>query len=218
MTAARSIISGALIVVLCALSVGASAASKKPVSESDGEFDAGKFTCLSYTNGMAPSSNTRAATMMAQIWVLGFLNGYYKASDKLEVSDDPADIQKLDEAVFEDCKSNPGASVRTVAVQGLASKPYKLPTVIAADLTTAYTCGQHLEAKNSAAVKADLAELWGFAIVEGIKAVAQPEFQIPVANKAAVMGAVNRSCGNAANKDKLYRDMANAVAEKVKMQ
>ena len=53
--------------------------------------------------------------------------------------------------------------------------------------------------------------------VEGNKALAQPLLQIPIENKAAIVGAINRSCGASANQEKPYLDMAAAVADKVKM-
>ncbi len=214
----RSTVMGGVGLALCVLACGAGAAPLKKSFRTDNpEFDASKFTCLNYTSGLAPNSTSRAATIMARIWLFGFLDGYYKTSEKLERSDDPADIQKLDDAIVVGCKSNPGASVYAVAAQGITAETYKLPTIISGDLTIAYTCGQHLEAKDSAAVKADLAELWAFGMVEGIKAVSNPGLRIPIESKGTILDAVNRSCGNANNKDKAYRDMAGAVADKVKM-
>ena len=206
------------VLAFCVAVSGAQAAPLKKAFRSDNpEFDASKFICLNYTNGLAPNSTSRAATIMARIWMFGFLDGYYKASDKLARSDDPADVQKLDDAIILGCKNNPGASVYAVASQALTGEAFKLPTTISGDLTIAYTCGQHMESKESAAVKADLAELWAFGLVEGIKAVANPELRIPIESKATILDAVNRSCGNAANKDMAYRDLASAVADKVKM-
>ena len=201
-----------------ALVTGAQAAPlKKSFRNDNPEFDASKFNCLSYTNGLAPNSTSRAFTIMARIWLFGFLDGYYKTTEKLERSDDPADVQKLDDAIVTGCKNNPGASVQLFAAQGLSKETFKLPTTISGELTVAYTCSQHMEAKEATAMKADLAELWAFGLVEGTKAVANPELRIPIESKATIMDAVNRSCSNAANKDKAYRDLVSAVAEKVKM-
>lgn len=211
----RSVVAAGMAFAL--LTSAQAAPLKKSFRNDNPEFDASKFNCLSYTNGLAPNSTTRPFTIMARIWLFGFLDGYYKTTEKLERSDDPADIQKLDEAIINGCKNNPGASVHAFAAQALTAETFKLPTTISGELTIAYTCGQHLEAKEATAMKADLAELWAFGLVEGAKSVANPDLRIPIESKATIMDAVNRSCSNASNKDKAYRDLVAAVADKVKM-
>lgn len=213
----RLIATGGVVAALLLSSAQAAPLKRSFRAAENPDFDASKFLCLNYTSGLAPNSTSRAATIMARIWVFGFLDGYYETTEKLERSDDPADVQKLDDAIVAGCKNNPGASVYAIAVQGLTADVFKLPTTIAAGLSVAYTCGEHLEAKESAAVKADLAELWAFGLVEGAKAVANPELRIPIESKALIMDAVNRSCGNANNKGKAYRDLVGAVTEKVKL-
>ena len=211
----RLIVAGCVALALCA--EAQAAPLKKSFRNDNPEFDASKFNCLSYTSGLAPNSTSRANAIMARIWMFGFLDGFYSASEKLERSDDPADVQKVDEAIIQGCQSNPGASIYLMTAQGVTKETYKLPTMVSAGLSVSYTCGEHMEAKDSGSMKADLAELWAFGVVEGAKAVANPELQIPISSKAAIMDAVNRSCSNAANKDKTYRDLAGAVADKVKM-
>ena len=211
----RSIVAAGLAFALVASAQAAPL--KKSFRNDNPEFDTSKFTCLSYTSGLAPNSTTFPFTLMARIWMLGFLDGYYQTTEKLERSDDPADIQKLDEAIVLECKNNPGLSVHAIAAQALVKETFKLPTTISVGLSIGYTCGQHMEAKETAATKADLAELWAFGLVEGTKSVANPDLRIPIESKATIMEAVNRSCSNASNKDKAYRDLAGAVADKVKM-
>ena len=82
----------------------------------------------------------------------------------------------------------------------------------------AYTCGNYVDAKTgpaNAAAKADLAELWGFAFIQGFKSVAQPDLEIPMTVKPQLLSAVQRSCAN--NKATLFMDLAALVAEKVKL-
>jgi hypothetical protein len=216
MSTFRSLVAGCIAFSLCAVVADAYAANRG-FTPQNSEFDASKFTCLSYSSGASPNSNARAAAMMARIWIVGFLEGSYKATGTLEHSDASADAQALDDGIAVECQANPGLSIYTVALQALATKPYKVPTTISGDLSVTYTCSQHTEAKNRAAMKADLAELWAFGIVEGIKSVANPDLSIPIESKGAIIGALNRTCSNANNAEKAYRDLAAAVAEKVKM-
>ena len=71
------------------------------------------------------------------------------------------------------------------------------------------------QAVRDAAAKADIAELWGFAFIQGYKSVSQPDLEIPMTVKPQLLGAVQRSCGN--NKATLFMDLTALVAEKVKL-
>src|SRR5262245_26356774 len=97
----RTFVVGSVALVFCALAAGAQAQDierrlyadpqalqkRKGYPTQDFGFDPSKFLCLNYTSGLSPNSTGRAATMMARIWILGFLDGYYKAADKLERND-----------------------------------------------------------------------------------------------------------------------------------
>jgi len=82
-----------------------------------------------------------------------------------------------------------------------------------------YTCGQHVDAKGGSAGdanKADLADLWAFAFIQGYKNLASPDMEIPMDSKPALIGAIDQNC--AKNRDFGYMDLAAAVANAVKLE
>jgi hypothetical protein len=102
----------------------------------------------------------------------------------------------------------------------LTNEPRKLPKNVTTDFApSTYTCGQHVDAKSGAAAdanRADLAENWAFAFIQGAKNVATPNMEIRAENKPQLIAVMNKACGNA--RDTLYGDLAALVAEKVKIQ
>lgn len=197
---------------------GAQAAAPKGANPG---FSGGLFTCLQYINGLGENSAGRMQSNLAHIWVQGYLAGYYKAQSKLDFGADAAEVKTLDDLLAAQCQALPQDSILTVSLHRLAVEPHKLAAVVANDFSpSSYTCGQHLDAKNGAAAaanKADLAELWAFAFIQGFKNVSQPDMEINPENKPTLIGVVlsDRACGK--NRDKLFMDYAAQVAEKVKL-
>ncbi len=185
------------------------------------DFSGTSFTCLQYTNGLGDQSTGRMQSNLARLWIHGYLAGYYKGQGKLEWSADPADAKVFDDLIALYCSSSPQSTILNMALLGIAKAPHKLPEVAFGDYApSTYTCGQHLDAKNgtaAAANKADLAEMWAFAFIQGFKNVSQPDTQIGLENKSTVINVIlgNKVCG--ANRDKPMMDYAAMVAEKVKM-
>ncbi|MBY0511353.1 MAG: hypothetical protein K2P94_14525 [Rhodospirillaceae bacterium] len=184
------------------------------------EFTGGSFSCLEFTNGMGQNASGRVQSVLARQWILGYLAGYYRTQGKIEYTEDAGDIDKLDTLMVQKCKEFPQATIFAMSAQMLANEPRKLPKNVTADFSpAAYTCGQHVDARNGAAGdanRADLAENWAFAFIQGAKNVATPNMEIRAENKPQLIGVMNKACGNA--RDTLYGDLAALVAEKVKLQ
>lgn len=185
-----------------------------------GEFDGSSFTCLQYTNGQGENSSGKAQAGLAKIWVTGYLAGYYKAKGNLDIVDDKGADEKLSSTLISKCREYPQTSLLTVSMQAIANDARKLPAMVSADFNPqSYTCGNHTDAKAGSSgdrMKADLAELWAFAFIQGFKNVAQPDMVIPMENKPVLTGAIASNC--AKNRDTPYFDLTALVAEKVKLQ
>lgn len=197
--------------VLMLMSPGAKAA--------ESVFSSDTFLCLTFVNGLGGNSAGRMQSTIARLWILGYLAGYYKGKDTLEFSADPADAATMDALMVQKCKEAPGGSILNVALSTIANEPHKLPELVLGDFKPGtYTCGQHVDAKNGPASKAnaaDLAEMWAFAFIQGVKNVTQPdvaiqpEFRVPLANS------LNKACEG--SRDKLFLDMAVLVAGRTKI-
>src|SRR5436190_18498376 len=99
--------------MLGALMVGAS------VQAADTELTGSKFTCLQYTNGLGANSSTKVQSNLARLWMMGYLTGYYKGQNKLEMSDEKADEQKMDSRLVDACKENQQNSILSVVSQAI---------------------------------------------------------------------------------------------------
>ncbi|TAL04342.1 MAG: hypothetical protein EPO08_01645 [Rhodospirillaceae bacterium] len=215
-----------LFVVALAIALGAIqispvlAADATSAPAGNGEFDGSTFKCLDYTNGLGDNASTKMQSVLGQLWMQGYLAGYYKGQGKLELSDDKADDQKLSSVMLQQCRQYPGSAILTVAQQAIGKDVYKIPSKTIADFSVAsYTCGQQVDAKGGSAGdanKADLADLWSFAFIQGFKNATARDMVISVDNKSVLTGAIARSCGK--NRDMTLLDMTALVADKVKLQ
>jgi hypothetical protein len=207
------------ILTAATLALGLGLSVSAHAGDAGGEFTASKFSCLEYTNGLGENSSGKAQSEIARIWMLGFLAGHYKAQMNLEFTDDAAEAGKVMDLALQRCREHPESSFMVVGLQAISVEPHKLPKNVTADFVpSTYTCGNYVDAKagpSNAAAKADIAELWGFAVIQGYKSVAQPDLEIPMTVKPQLLGAVQRSCAN--NKATLFMDLAALVAEKVKL-
>ncbi len=200
---------------------GVMAATAAPAAEKSGaaDFNGVKFTCLQYTSALAQSAESRAQARLAQLWVLGFLAGYYKAQSQLELTDD-SEGRKIIEELEQICREAPTNSIFTITLRELATDVRKLPTVMPEEFPAGrYLCGQHLDLRGGGegdAALADLAELWAFAFIQGYKNVAAQGTEIGGEFKDVLVGAINKNC--AGRRDTRYMDLAALVAEKVKLQ
>jgi hypothetical protein len=189
------------------------------VEAAESEFDGSKFTCLQYTNGLGENSAGKMQSNLARLWIQGYLAGYAKAQGKLEFSAEQSDETNFLNVMLSRCREFPQNAILTVSMQSLAPDVKKLPQSTGTDFTPVnYSCAQHADAKGGAAadaVKADLAEMWAFAFIQGFKNVGAPNMEIPLENKGALVGAVTKNCANM--RDLPFMDLTALVAEKVKL-
>ncbi len=191
-----------------------------PAVAADVEFTGSKFTCLEYTNGLGENASGKLQSVIARVWMHGYLSGFYKASQKLNLSDEAAAAEAFDNTLLQTCREYAGNDLLGVSLQVLAKADRQLPAKAGADFSpVGYTCEQHTKAKQGAAAdanRADIAELWAFAFIQGFKNLNQPELEVPVDSKAQLVGAINNVCLK--NAGLQYMDIAALVSEKVKLQ
>lgn len=191
-----------------------------PAAAADVEFTGSKFTCLEYTNGLGENASGKLQSVIARVWIHGYLSGYYKASQKLNLVDDAATSDALDNALLQTCREWAARDILGVSLQLLAPTERAMPAKAGADFSpVGYTCEQHTKAKAGAAAdanRADIAELWAFAFIQGYKNLNQPDLEVPVESKGQLVGAINNVCNK--NAGLPYMDIAALVSEKVKLQ
>jgi hypothetical protein len=184
------------------------------------EFDGGSFSCLNYTNGLGENASGKAQSMLARTWMEGYLAGYFKAQNKLAFSADKADEEKLFNLMLQKCREYPAVSILSVTQQAVAKEDVKVPAVAVGEFPAeTYTCAQYTDAKNGSGAaqnKADIADLWAIAFIQGYKNVAQADMVIPMENKPVLTGAIARACTK--NADTKFMDLTAMVADKVKLQ
>ncbi|MGE4064525.1 MAG: hypothetical protein AB7E79_14255 [Rhodospirillaceae bacterium] len=191
-----------------------------PAMSADVEFTGSKFTCLEYTNGLGENASGKLQSVIAHVWIHGYLSGYYKASQKLNLVDDTATSEALDNSLLQTCREWAQRDILGVSLEILAKADRAMPAKAGADFSpVGYTCEQHTKAKAGAAAdanRADIAELWAFAFIQGYKNLTQPELEVPVESKPQLTGAINNVCLK--NAGLPYMDIAALVSEKVKLQ
>jgi hypothetical protein len=210
----RNVVCAAL--ALFTFAVGAQSAN----ALDQGEFEGGKFTCLEYTNGLGANSSGKVQSQLGRLWMLGYMSGFYKANDNLELSDQDQDGEKVANLILQTCREFPQSSLLSISMQALTADLHKVPSAPMMEFSPAnYSCGQHVDAKGGAAAsanQADLADLWSFAFIQGYKNVDAPDMEIPIENKSALTGAIDKNCAN--NREMAFMDMTVLVAKAVKLE
>ena len=172
------------------------------------DFSAAEFRCIA----LADDSGAGSQSALAQLWTQGYLAGTYKAQNKLIFADNPADAGLADV-----CRTYPQSFLAAAVGRELAKTPRELPASTAAFSPAAYTCASYVAARNGAnPAETDVADLWGFAFIQGFKTVGQPNMEIPFDTKPRLLGAVASVC--AKNADMRFLDATALVASKVKLQ
>lgn len=191
-----------------------------PTFAADVEFTGSKFTCLEYTNGLGENSSGKLQSVIARVWIHGYLAGFNKASQKLAFSEDAAAGEAFDNNLLQTCREWAARDILGVSLSVLAKTERQMPAKAGADFSPiGYTCEMHTKAKAGGAGdanRADIAELWAFAFIQGYKNLAQPDLEVPVESKAQLVGAINNVCVK--NAALPYMDIAALVSEKVKLQ
>ena len=211
MSALKKVLSG--VAMAAAMTLAATSARAQGA-----EFDGTNFTCLQYTSSMADNSSTKAQGGLAKMWVMGYLAGYYKAAGKLDVVEDAKAGDSIASALASKCKEAPQGTIWAVA-GFLAGDTRKVPKMASESMDlNAYTCAAHTAAKAGSAadnMKADLADLWAFAFIQGYKNFTDKEMVINMENKPVLTGAVTRNCAKMA--DKTFLELTGMVAQAVKL-
>ena len=194
-----------------------------PAMAADVEFTGSKFTCLEYTNGLGENASGKLQSVIARVWNHGYLAGFNTASQKLTFADEAgaaAADEALDNNLLQTCREWASRDILGVSLELLAKVERQMPPKAGADFSpVGYTCEQHTKAKAGAAAdanRADIAELWAFAFIQGYKNLNQPDLEVPVESKAQLVGAINNVCVK--NAGLQYMDIAALVSEKVKLQ
>jgi len=182
-----------------------------------GEVDFNNFRCLDFVNGQGENSTNRPKADLAKIWLIGYLSGYYNGKEKLQLVEDDTVEQKAISAVLGKCRENPEVTLLTVAEFVASSRTRDLPKVLSNEFDPkGYLCGAHVQALSGSAsqkLKAEMADLWAFAFVQGHVNISDSELLIPVENKPAITGAIASNC--AKNPEISYFDLTAAVAPMV---
>src|SRR5438128_1128781 len=82
----QTLILAALLVLFGMMHGSVVQAADKNDSGGNGEFDGANFTCLNYTNGLGENASNKMQSMLGNLWMQGYLAGYYKAKNMLEIS------------------------------------------------------------------------------------------------------------------------------------
>lgn len=211
MSVTTKILSG--VALAAAMMFGASA-----VQAQGAEFDGTNFSCLQYSSAQSESSSTKAQGDLAKLWVMGYVAGYYKAKGNLDVVDDAKAADAITSKLASLCREFPAGTVWAVSGK-LVEDNRKVPAM-ASDVVNlnTYTCAAHADAKEGSAadmMKADLADLWSFAFIQGFKNFTDKDMVINIENKPMLTGAVTRNCGKM--RDKTFLELTAMVAQAVKL-
>ena len=176
-------------------------------------FDGASFTCGEYVAAQDVKVPERSRAELANIWMHGYLAGLYTAAEVFQLSDAAMDADALTGALLASCRELPNSSLMAIGLSKLASARFKIPRRVTDGLSLdAYACADHLEAN---AERAEIAELWSFAFIQGFKNARQPDMLIPVENRAPLGAAVRKNCEK--NRETKYLELVRMVAEAVKL-
>ncbi|MEQ9448504.1 MAG: HdeA/HdeB family chaperone, partial [Rhodospirillaceae bacterium] len=170
-------VQGALAAALTAFLGAAPAATQS--------FDAGSVSCEDFMNarGSATYDNGR-------LWAFGYLAGYYNASDALQTATDADAGRSVEDSLMQMCQGFPDSSLQQVSMLTLSTETHILPAAPHRGFAMeTYTCADHNSAKSNDTAKANAAELWAFAFIQGYKNVEDPYTAIPGAYMAPLTNA-----------------------------
>lgn len=180
---------------------------KAPDAAADAKNFAGaEFRCGTLFTGAGVTSRS----VLAQMWVQGYLAGSYKAQNKLTFAD-----ASLDAALFDACKAHSEAFLVDVTGQVLAKVPRPLPAATGAFSPELYTCADYVAARGANTAQADFADLWGFAFIQGYKNVGQPNLELPFDIKPQLLTTIAGAC--AKNPTTRFIELTELMASKVKL-
>jgi len=205
-----------LVLALGMLTVGFSSAA----TAQEGEFEGTSYTCLQFTNGQGENATGKALADLARFWILGYLTGHYYGQEKLDLADDSDTERRVIRSMLSKCREFPSNSVLAVADNLARDRKRSLPKTTSNDFNPQeYSCGDYVDGQKGSAsdvLKADLADFWAFAFIQGFVNSDDADVVIPVENKSAIVNAINKNC--ASNRSFSYYQLTSAVAPMVKPQ
>ena len=185
-----------------------------------GEVAFTEMRCLDFVNGQGDNSINKAKAELAKLWIVGYFSGFYQGKDSVKWDDSSKTEGKLISAVLSKCRENPEATLGAVSEFVASSRKRSIPTLLSNEFRPRdYSCGAHVNALSGPAgdqLKAEMADLWAFAFIQGFQNTIDPDLIIPIENKAAITGAINGNCQK--NQQYTYFDLVSAVAKMVKPQ
>lgn len=206
---------GTLGAVAIALGLGLGAAQAQT-----GDFNPANMRCLDFVNGQGASATSKSRADVARLWIMGYLTGNYTGREKLELVDDTDAEQKAIRAILSKCRENPEVTLLTVSEFVASDRRRDIPNTLSNEFNpNTYMCGDYadgLQGSASDVLKADLADVWAFAFVQGFVNTEDPDLMIPVENKSAITGAIANNC--AKNREMSYFSLTAAVAPMVSPQ
>lgn len=185
-----------------------------------GDFDPANMRCLDFVNGQGDGATNKGRADLARIWIMGYMAGNYTGREKLEWTDDSDAEDKAISAILSKCRENPEVTLLTVSEFVSSDRRRDLPNTLSNDFNPqTYMCGDYADGRQGAAadvMKADLADVWAFAFVQGYVNTDDPDLMIPVENKPAITGAIASNC--AKNREFSFLNLTAAVAPMVSPQ
>ncbi len=169
------------------------------------EFSATEFRC----GALARGGTVQAA--LAQLWTHGFIAGRMKAENRVSVA---GGSEAFEAALTTVCTQNPVDMVLKVAGRELVKSVKQLPAATSAMALDRYTCKDYVSARKAPdKSRAELVDLWMFAVVQGYKNIGETKVDIAFKDRAKIMTALEAVC--AKNPTASFLDYATAVASKV---
>lgn len=182
-----------------------------------GDFNPANMRCLDFVNGQGDSATNKSRADVARLWIMGYLTGNYTGREKLELVDDADAEDKAIRAILSKCRENPEVTLLTVSEFVASDRGRDIPSTLSNEFNPkAYLCGDYADGREGSAtdvLKADLADVWAFAFIQGFVNTKDPDLMIPVENKPAITGAIANNC--AKNREFTYFDLTAAVAPMV---
>lgn len=182
-----------------------------------GDFNPADMRCLDFVNGQGDSATNKGRADLARLWIMGYAAGHSTGKERLSWVDDMEAEDRIVSAVLSKCRENPEVSLLTVAEFVSSDRKRDLPITLSNEFNPqTYMCGEHADGREGSAadvLKADLADVWAFAFVQGYVNTVDPELLIPIENKPAITNAIASNC--AKNREFSYFDLTSAVAPMV---
>ena len=182
-----------------------------------GDFNPANMRCLDFVNGQGDSATNKGKADLSRIWIMGYMTGNYTGREKLEMVDDVDAEDKAIRAILSKCRENPEVTLLTVSEFVSSDHKRDIPNTLSNEFNpNTYMCGDYSNGRQGSAadvLKADLADVWAFAFVQGFVNTKDPDLLIPVENKSAITGAIASNC--AKNPEVSYFALTTAVAPMV---